>query len=76
MGEFILTHENIQIPDSGKIYAFNEGNYELWDEGVKDYMMSLKDSGKWGGKPYSARYIGSLVSGGVARVTTGDEGCG
>lgn len=44
-----------------QIYAFNEGNYELWDQGVKDYMNSLKDPSKWGGKPYSARYIGSLV---------------
>jgi fructose-1,6-bisphosphatase I len=63
VGEFVLTHDNIKIPDVGKIYAFNEGNYGLWDGAVQDYMMSLKDAGKWGGKPYSARYIGSLVSG-------------
>ena len=43
------------------IYAFNEGNSDLWDSGVQDYMSSLKKPANWGGKPYSARYIGSLV---------------
>ncbi len=46
---------------AGKIYSFNEGNYGLWDDSVKSYMDSLKDPAKWDGKPYSARYIGSLV---------------
>lgn len=59
-GEFVLTQENIQIPKSGKIYAFNEGNYQLWDDKLKKYIDSLKDPGP-SGKPYSARYIGSLV---------------
>lgn len=45
----------------GKIYAFNEGNYNGWDPKLKQYMDSLKDESKWGGKPYSARYIGALV---------------
>lgn len=61
VGEFVLTHDRIQIPEFGKIYAFNEGNYALWADGVKAYIDSLKDPAKWGGKPYSARYIGSLV---------------
>lgn len=61
VGEFVLTHDNIKIPDTGKIYSFNEGNYGLWDKPVQKYMDSLKDAEKWGGKPYSARYIGSLV---------------
>lgn len=59
-GEFVLTQENIQIPKSGKIYSFNEGNYQLWDDKLKKYMDDLKDPGPTG-KPYSARYIGSLV---------------
>ena len=46
-----------QVPESGKIYAFNEGNYGGWEQGLQDYMMSLKDADKHGGKPYSARYI-------------------
>ncbi|KAL1823827.1 hypothetical protein DCAR_0311829 [Daucus carota subsp. sativus] len=59
-GEFVLTQEKIQIPKSGKIYSFNEGNYQMWDEKLKKYMDDLKDPGP-SGKPYSARYIGSLV---------------
>ncbi|KAL3640700.1 Fructose-1,6-bisphosphatase 1, chloroplastic [Castilleja foliolosa] len=59
-GEFVLTQENVQIPKSGKIYSFNEGNYQLWDDKLKKYIDDLKDPGPTG-KPYSSRYIGSLV---------------
>ncbi|XP_055807130.1 fructose-1,6-bisphosphatase, chloroplastic-like [Solanum dulcamara] len=59
-GEFILTQESIQIPKAGKIYAFNEGNYQLWDDRLKKYIDHLKEPSP-SGKPYSARYIGSLV---------------
>uniref|UniRef100_A0A2P2JB70 fructose-bisphosphatase n=1 Tax=Rhizophora mucronata TaxID=61149 RepID=A0A2P2JB70_RHIMU len=59
-GEFVLTQECIQLPQAGKIYAFNEGNYQLWDDKLKKYIDDLKDPGP-SGKPYSARYIGSLV---------------
>ena len=118
VGEFILSHPDIKIPDKGvgqKIYSFNEGNYEarrarcagrpgawhcpalaglagvwapherepsapasrpshppspppapptplqLWTPEQRTYIDSLKQPGNWGGKPYSARYIGSLV---------------
>ncbi len=43
------------MPAEGKIYAFNEGNYQGWEPGLREYMDSLKDASKWGGKPYSAR---------------------
>ncbi len=59
-GEFVLTHKDIQIPKKGKIYSFNEGNYALWDDKLKKYVDSLKEPGP-SNKPYSARYIGSLV---------------
>uniref|UniRef100_A0A7C9EIZ5 fructose-bisphosphatase n=1 Tax=Opuntia streptacantha TaxID=393608 RepID=A0A7C9EIZ5_OPUST len=59
-GEFVLTQENIKIPKAGKIYAFNEGNYQLWDDKLKKYIDDLKDPGP-SDKPYTARYIGSLV---------------
>ncbi|KAE9592026.1 hypothetical protein Lal_00038344 [Lupinus albus] len=59
-GEFVLTQENLQIPKAGKIYAFNEGNYQLWDDKLRKYIDDLKDPGP-SGKPYSSRYIGSLV---------------
>jgi fructose-1,6-bisphosphatase I len=58
-GEFVLSHDRIAIPKKGKIYSFNEGNYALWDDKLKKYVDSLKDASS--GKPYSARYIGSLV---------------
>ncbi len=44
-----------QVPESGKIYAFNEGNYCAWDQGLQDYINSLKDGSNFHGKPYSAR---------------------
>lgn len=62
IGEFVLSHDNIRVPESGKIYSFNEGNYAMWSDGLKKYMDSLKTGGKaQDDKPYSARYIGSLV---------------
>ncbi|KAL4423376.1 hypothetical protein ABPG77_004307 [Micractinium sp. CCAP 211/92] len=61
IGEYILSHPDIKIPEKGKIYAFNEGNYQLWSEEQRAYIDSLKNPDLWGGKPYSARYIGSLV---------------
>lgn len=42
IGEFVLSHDNIRIPESGKIYSFNEGNYAMWSDGLKKYMDSLK----------------------------------
>ncbi|KAL2484782.1 Fructose-1 [Abeliophyllum distichum] len=45
---------------TGRIYSFNEGNYDLWDEKLKKYLDDLKKPGP-NGKPYSGRYIGCLV---------------
>ncbi|KAK4771320.1 hypothetical protein SAY87_031852 [Trapa incisa] len=59
-GEFVLTHEDIKIPKTGKIYSFNEGNYDLWDEKLKGYLDHLRQP-RADGKPYSGRYIGCLV---------------
>ncbi|KAL5717236.1 fructose-bisphosphatase [Ranunculus cassubicifolius] len=56
--DFVLTQKNIQIPKSGKIYSFNESNYELWDDKLKKYIDDLKVDES---KRYSARYIGCLV---------------
>ncbi|BGP22859.1 Fructose-1,6-bisphosphatase [Rhodotorula toruloides] len=60
IGEFILTHPNIRIPDRGKIYSFNEGNSLWWPDHVNKYLESVKFPEN--GKPYSARYIGSMVA--------------
>ncbi|KAL2119797.1 hypothetical protein VTJ04DRAFT_6758 [Mycothermus thermophilus] len=61
IGEFILTHPNMRIPRSRAIYSVNEGNSLYWDDRVKNYFESLKQPQE-NGKPYSARYIGSMVA--------------
>ncbi|RMD50449.1 MAG: class 1 fructose-bisphosphatase [Ignavibacteria bacterium] len=61
-GEFLLSHENIQIPKRGKIYSINEGNYKYWHPGLKKYIKFLQKDEDPDEKPYSARYIGSMVA--------------
>jgi fructose-1,6-bisphosphatase I len=46
----------------GKIYSANEGNSKFWDEGTRNYIDYLKEKDSATGKPYSLRYIGSLVA--------------
>lgn len=62
LGEFILTHPNMRMPKSRAIYSVNEGNSLYWEEPVKEYFNGLKYPAGEGGKPYSARYIGSMVA--------------
>jgi fructose-1,6-bisphosphatase I len=61
LGEFILTHPEMRLPKSRAIYSVNEGNSLYWEDHVKDYFNSLKVA-QTNGKPYSARYIGSMVA--------------
>jgi fructose-1,6-bisphosphatase I len=61
-GEFLLSHEEIRIPQRGKYYSVNEGNYHSWEDGMKRYVDYLKESDKATGRPYGLRYIGSLVA--------------
>lgn len=62
LGEFILTHPNMQMPKKRAIYSVNEGNSLYWEEPVKEWINSLKYPVDEKGKPYSARYIGSMVA--------------
>lgn len=62
LGEFLLSHENLRMPKRGGYYSTNEGNWWSWPEGVRDYVAHLKDPAPHGGKPYSLRYVGSLVA--------------
>jgi fructose-1,6-bisphosphatase I len=62
LGEFLLSHENIKIPKRGKIYSINEGNINQWDAGTRRYVDHVKSDQKSDGRPYSLRYIGSLVA--------------
>jgi fructose-1,6-bisphosphatase I len=61
VGEFLLSHENIRIPKKGKIYSLNEGNYRNWDEKVQRYVRYLTEEDRETGRPYSLRYIGTMV---------------
>ena len=61
-GEFILSHNNIKMPKKGKIYSINEGNYLYWHPGLKKYIKWLQEEDKASERPYSSRYIGSMVS--------------
>jgi len=62
LGEFILTHPDMRIPKKRAIYSVNEGNASYWEDKTKAYFESLKYPKTEGGKPYSARYIGSMVA--------------
>ena len=62
VGEFLLSHENIRIPSRGSIYSVNEGNFERWAPPMQRYIRHLKQEDKSTGRPYSSRYIGSLVA--------------
>lgn len=62
IGEFLLSHENVRIPDKGKTYGINEGNYYLWDEKVQDVVEYFKTPDIKTGRPYSLRYTGSFVA--------------
>ncbi|MCU0342468.1 MAG: class 1 fructose-bisphosphatase [Ignavibacterium sp.] len=61
-GEFILSHPNIKTPKKSKIYSINEGNYLYWHPGLKKYIKWLQDEDEATNRPYSSRYIGSMVS--------------
>jgi fructose-1,6-bisphosphatase I len=63
IGEFLLSHPNIRIPTPPqRIYSVNEGNYGRWSEGQKRLVDHFKGIDGTGGKPFSSRYIGSLVA--------------
>ncbi len=62
VGEFILSHPNIVMPSRCAMYSVNEGNAAYWDAGTRAYIDSLKAVDPASGRPYTARYIGSLVS--------------
>jgi fructose-1,6-bisphosphatase I len=62
VGEFLLSHESIRIPEKGKIFSVNEGNYPYWDEGIRALVDYFKAKDKATGRPYTSRYVGSLVA--------------
>ena len=62
IGEFCLSHPDIKTPEDGTIYSINEGNYEKFPVGVKKYIKYCQETDKKTDRPYTSRYIGSLVA--------------
>ena len=62
IGEFCLSHPNMQTPKTGKVYSINEGNYLHFPDGVKKYIKYCQEEDKATERPYSSRYIGSGVA--------------
>ena len=62
LGLFILSHPNMKMPYEGKYYSINEGQYLKFPDGVKKFIKFCQEEDKPTGRPYSSRYIGSLVS--------------
>ncbi|HEY9301235.1 MAG TPA: class 1 fructose-bisphosphatase [Phormidium sp.] len=56
LGEFILSNENIQIPEHGPVYSVNEGNFWQWEESIRNYIRYVHRH-----EGYTARYGGALV---------------
>ena len=60
IGTFFLSHPRIEFPKTGSIYSINEGNYVHFPQGVKNYIKYCQS--ETDDRPYTSRYIGSLVS--------------
>lgn len=62
IGEYILSHPDMKVPESGTTYSINEGNYFSWEDGLKKYIKWTQREDEATNRPYSFRYIGSLVA--------------
>lgn len=62
IGEFCLSHPGILTPEEGRIYSINEGNYINFPDGIKKYIKYCQEIDEGTGRPFTSRYIGSLVS--------------
>lgn len=61
-GEFFLSHENIRCPEKGSMYSINEGNSAYFSDGVKRWNAFVKEIDKADERPYTHRYVGSLIA--------------
>lgn len=62
IGEFCLSHPSMKIPENGIIYSVNEGNYEDFPRHIQEYICYCKTPNFETSRPYSSRYIGSMVA--------------
>ncbi len=60
IGSWYLSHPNMRFPEDGEIYSVNEGNYLDFPNGIKKYIKYCQ--AEQDNRPYTSRYIGSLVS--------------
>ena len=60
IGTFYLSHPDMTFNKEGHIYSINEGNYTYFPQAVKNYIKYCQQDE--GDRPYTSRYIGSLVS--------------
>ena len=62
IGVFVLSHPEMTFPSKGKIYSMNEGNFFRSSKGVQDYIKYVQTIDEATNRPYTGRYIGSLVA--------------
>ncbi|MDB5232981.1 MAG: fructose,6-bisphosphatase, type [Chitinophagaceae bacterium] len=62
IGEFCLSHPDIQCPVDGKMYSVNHGNFFQYEKQVQEYITACQKKNKTNGGPYTQRYIGSMVA--------------
>ena len=62
IGEFTLSHPNIECPPKGKLYSVNHGNFFQFEQPIKEYITACQKKDKSNGGPYTQRYIGSMVA--------------
>ena len=62
IGVFYLSHPDIKIPESGTIYSINEGNYAYFSDKMKAYIDYCKSIDTTTNRPYTGRYIGSMIA--------------
>jgi fructose-1,6-bisphosphatase I len=62
VGEFLLSHPNVRMPSKGKCYSINEGNSASFDAATRQYVDWVKQKDPATNRPYSQRYVGTLVA--------------
>ncbi|RPD99713.1 class 1 fructose-bisphosphatase [Candidatus Pantoea deserta] len=62
LGEFFLCRDKLQLPSTGTTYSINEGNMRNYSQGIRNYVANCQQENISTGKPFSSRYIGSLVA--------------
>lgn len=62
IGEFCLSHPDMKIPTTGQLYSINEGNYLKFPQGIKNYIKYCQEENAESNRPYTSRYIGSMVA--------------